>query len=249
MFPYRVDNPRVGPAFATATLIALNALVWVVAQGAGEERTLAASVCDFGLVPARLSGHLAAGSTIALGEGASCTVGSISPWITPLTSMFMHGSWFHILGNMWFLWLFGRNVEDAMGSVRFAYFYLLIGLVAAMGQALADPASALPMVGASGAISGVMGAYIVLFPQVRVHMWIFLGIFATRATVPAWVMLGYWFAMQVIGANVSALQAEGGGVAFTAHASGFVAGALLVLLFRSRGRLARRESLLSPEGD
>ena len=245
MFPYKVDNPRAGPAFGTAGIIALNALVWVGLQGAGDEKQLVSSLCDWGLIAGRLTGHVASGATLALGEGASCTVGSTPAWITPLTSMFMHGGWFHLLGNMWFLWLFGPNIEDAMGSLRYIAFYVLVGLLAAAGQVLSDPSSPLPMVGASGAISGVMGAYLVLFPQVRVHMWIFLAIFITKTTVPAWAMLLYWFALQVIDANVGAVEPAGGGVAFTAHIAGFVSGALLVLLFRDRERLQGRDGLSS----
>jgi membrane associated rhomboid family serine protease len=160
--------------------------------------------------------------------------------------MFAHGGWFHLIGNMWFLWLFGDNVEDVMGHSRYVVFYLLSGLAAAAAQVVAEPGSSLPMVGASGAISGIMGAYVMLFPTVRVHMWVFLGFFMTRAAVPAYVMLGYWFLLQVMGGSLSALQAEGGGVAFMAHVGGFLAGAILVHLFKSRALLAERERLLSP---
>ena len=232
MFPYRVDNPLLGPALVTAVIIALNVLVWITVEGVGSEAQLLASLCNYGLIPAALLGQLAPGAAIALGEGASCTVGSAPPWLTPLTSMFMHGGWFHLVSNMWFLWLFGRNVEDVMGPARYVLFYLLAGLVAAAAQVFADPASPLPMVGASGAISGVMGAYLILFPTVRVHMWLFQGIFAWRLTVPAWVMLGYWFGLQLLGANIGSVEAKGGGVAFAAHVGGFVAGLLLALLLR-----------------
>jgi len=234
MFPYRVDNPRSTPAIATWTIIALNVLVWVFVEGMGDQKALLGNLCNLGLIPARLFGHVLPGSTIDLGEHVSCAVGSAPAWLTVFSSMFMHGGWFHLIGNMWFLWLFGPNVEDVMGAGRYTVFYLLAGLAAAAGQVIADPASTLPMVGASGAISGIMGAYMVLFPTVRVHLWIFLGIFATRVNVPAWVMLGYWFVLQVLGANVSALEAEGGGVAFIAHTAGFIAGALLVLVLRRR---------------
>jgi len=238
MFPYRVDNPRSTPAIATWTIIALNVLVWVFVEGMGNEVILIGQLCNLGLIPARLFGHVLPGSTIDLGEHVSCVVGSAPAWLTVFSSMFMHGGWFHLIGNMWFLWLFGPNVEDAMGSVRYTFFYLFVGLAAAAGQVLADPDSTLPMVGASGAISGIMGAYMILFPTVRVHVWIFLGVFATRVNVPAYAMLGYWLVLQLLGANVSALGAEGGGVAFVAHASGFIAGALLVLMLRRRALVA-----------
>lgn len=241
MFPYRVDNPLMGPAIATAVLVARNVLVWIGVQGMGSEAALVRSLCDFGLIPAALLGQLPPGASVALGDGHSCTVGSVPPWATVLSSMFMHGSWFHLVGNMWFLWLFGRNVEDVMGSARYAIFYLLAGLAAAAAQVLVEPGSSLPMVGASGAISGVMGACLVLFPTVRVHMWLLQGIFTVKVTVPAYVMLLYWFGLQLLGAHVSA---EAGGVAFAAHAGGFVAGALLVTLFKNRDLLARREALL-----
>jgi rhomboid family protein len=245
MFPYRVDNPRLGPAIATLVIMALNLLVWILVEGMGTNATMPNTVCTLGLIPAALVGHLPPGTIIPLGQGISCSLGSIPPWVTPLTSMFMHGGWFHLIGNMWFLWLFGPNVEDVMGHYRYTVFYLLAGLVAAAAQVLVDPKSTLPMVGASGAISGVMGAYVVLFPRVRVHLLIFLGIFITRITVPAYVMLGYWFLLQVLQGSVNALQAQGGGVAFAAHVGGFLIGAVFVNLFKNPALVARREELLS----
>ena len=144
----------------------------------------------------------------------------------------------HIIGNMWFLWIFGNNVEDSMGHVRFALFYVLCGLVAAAGQILSNPDAAVPMVGASGAIGGVMGAYIVLYPRVHVHMLVFLGFFITTFAVPAVFMLGYWFLLQLIG-GVGAIGARGGGTAFWAHVGGFVAGAVLVWIFKNPELLNR----------
>jgi membrane associated rhomboid family serine protease len=152
--------------------------------------------------------------------------------------MFLHGGWFHLIGNMWFLWIFGNNVEDSMGHARFLVFYLLCGLAAAAVQTATDPQSVIPMVGASGAIGGVMGAYVLLYPRVHVHMLIFLGFFVTTIAVPAIFMLGYWFAVQLLSGWTS-IGAEGGGVAFWAHVGGFVAGALLVLLFRDPRLLER----------
>jgi len=245
MFPYRVDNPLLGPAFVTAAFVALNCLVWVAVEGMGGETTLLPALCNYGLIPAGLLGALSPGVTITFGEGVSCTVGAVPAWITVFSSMFMHGGWFHLLSNMWFLWLFGRNVEDVMGAGRYASFYLLAGLAAAAAQVVADPASRLPMVGASGAISGIMGAYLVLFPTARVHLWFLQGIFPFRFTVPAYVMLLYWFGLQVLGANVADLGAQGGGVAFVAHIGGFVAGLLLVTPFKSRELLERRAATLS----
>jgi membrane associated rhomboid family serine protease len=144
---------------------------------------------------------------------------------------------------MWFLWLFGNNVEDSMGHVRYLVFYLVSGLAAAAAQTLVNPNSAIPMVGASGAISGVMGAYVVLYPRVRVHMLIFLGFFITRAVVPAYLMLGYWFLLQILGGLPSLGGEDTGGVAVWAHAGGFIAGAVLIQLFKDRELVARHRAL------
>jgi membrane associated rhomboid family serine protease len=154
-------------------------------------------------------------------------------WHTLITSMFLHGGWLHIASNLWFLWIFGNNVEDSMGHVRFALFYLLCGLAAAALQIVSDPDSGVPMVGASGAIGGVMGGYIVLYPRVNVHLLVMLGFYVTTVAVPAFWMLGYWLLMQLLG-GLTSLGAQGGGVAFWAHIGGFAAGTALVLPFRSR---------------
>lgn len=239
MFPIRDDNPQLKPPIATFLIIALNVLAWVFLQGFGVEPSLTTSVCKLGLIPADLMGALSGAVTAPLGPETFCTryTGG-GTWHTLFTSMFMHGGWFHIIGNMWFLWIFGDNVEDSMGSVRFVIFYLLCGLGAAGLQIAADPESAIPMVGASGAIGGVMGAYIVLYPRVHVHMFVFLGFFVTTFAMPAMFMLGYWILVQLIG-GFGSLGASGGGVAFWAHVGGFLAGAVLVLLFRDRELLRR----------
>jgi membrane associated rhomboid family serine protease len=173
-----------------------------------------------------------------IGEGSVCVLGDSGSWHTAVTSMFMHGGWMHIVGNMWFLWIFGNNVEDAMGPWRFVVFYLLCGLAAAAIQVAADPTSTIPMVGASGAIGGVMGAYILLYPRVHVHMLLILVIYVTTIAVPAYLMLGYWFLIQLL-SGVANHGAGGGGVAFWAHVGGFIAGGLLVLLFRDKALLDR----------
>ena len=159
-----------------------------------------------------------------------------NPW-SVVTHMFMHGGWFHIIGNMWFLAIFGDNVEDSMGPVRFLIFYLLCGFAAAFTQMMLAPDSGVPMVGASGAIGGVMGAYVVLFPRAPVHMLVILGFFITRIVVPAFLMLGYWFLMQLAGVAFS--TGSGGGVAFGAHVGGFIAGLVLIFPFRSMDRVRR----------
>jgi len=211
-------------------------------QGMGSGPAVAASVCRLGLIPAELLQTAAAGVSFPMGQGMVCTLTDQPAWYTLLTSMFLHGGWLHLLGNLWFLWVFGNNVEDSMGHVRFVVFYLVCGLLAAAAQVTIAPDSIAPMVGASGAISGVMGAYIVLYPRVRVHMlaWIILPF---RFVMPAWAMLGYWFLLQLVGI-VPMVQAEGGGIAFAAHAGGFLGGMLLILLFRDRDLIARRHQAM-----
>ena len=193
MFPIRDDNPSFLTPYATYTIVALNVLVWVFVQGLGGEPRLSASVCTLGLIPGELLNTVPPGVGLEIGPGAYCTISEGSTWYTAITSMFMHGGWMHIISNMWFLWIFGNNVEDAMGHARFAIFYLLCGLAAAALQVFSDPDSIIPMVGASGAIGGVMGAYILLYPRVHVHMLVFLGFFVTTFAVPAVLMLAYWF--------------------------------------------------------
>ncbi len=237
MIPVGDDNPSVLPPISTGALIALNAAAWVFLQGLGTEAALSRSVCTLGLIPGELLGRLAPGTSFPISPSAACVI-SEPNWITPITSMFLHGGWLHILGNMWFLWIFGNNVEDAMGHARFVVFYLLSGLAAAALQVIFDPSSGVPMVGASGAIGGVMGAYVVLYPRVHVHMMVMLGFYVSRVAMPAMVMLGYWFLLQLFGGFVS-LGGSGGGVAFWAHVGGFAAGALLVLLFRKPNLVQR----------
>ncbi len=240
MLPYRDDNPTILTPYVTVALIAANIAIWIVVQGMGDPARLAQTVCELGLIPGDLLHRLPPGYAFPVGEGASCVVTAGTSWYTLFTSMFLHGGWIHLLGNMWFLWLFGNNIEDVMGHTRFVIFYLACGLAAALAQVFIDPMSAVPMVGASGAIGGIMGAYVVLYPRVRVHtiMWLVL-IF--RLTLPAWVMLGYWFLLQVLGAGVDPV----GGVAVWAHIGGFVAGGLLITVFRNPALQERRERLLA----
>jgi membrane associated rhomboid family serine protease len=231
MFPYKDDNPTELTPYVTVGLIALNVLVWVVVQGMGAPQPLAHSVCTLGLIPGELLRTVPPHTVVRLGEGLACATTSHPAYATVLTSMFLHGGWFHLIGNMWFLWIFGNNIEDAMGHGRFVVFYLLCGLAAAATQVAASAHSAIPMIGASGAISGVLGAYLVLFPRVRVHTLIFLGIFVTTIALPAYLMLLYWFLLQLLGGLPSLAGVQGGGVAFFAHIGGFVTGALLIRLF------------------
>ena len=239
MFPYKDENPTFTTPVVTIALIAANVAVWVFIQGLGTAPALPNSVCRLGFIPGYLFGGIPPRTEISLGYGVTCSLGSLPAWFTVLTSMFMHGGWMHLVGNVWFLWVFGNNIEDSTGHGRFLVFYLLCGVIAALAQAAADPLSAIPMVGASGAISGVMGGYIVLYPRVRVHMLVFLFVFITRIVVPAYMMLGYWFLLQLL-SSVPRISSEAGGIAFLAHAAGFVAGMVLVLFFRNRALVQRR---------
>jgi membrane associated rhomboid family serine protease len=238
MFPIRDDNPTINTPYATYAIIALNVLVWVLVQGLGAPQALAGSICSLGLIPAELLDLVPVGTRVPVGGNFVCVLGDSASWYTPVTSMFMHGGWMHIIGNMWFMWIFGNNVEDSMGTRRFVVFYLLCGLAAAALQVLANPSSAIPMVGASGAIGGVMGAYVVLFPRVKVHMLIFLIFIVTTVAVPAFFMLGYWILIQFI-QGVTSYGNDGGGVAFWAHIGGFVAGAVLIFVFKDSKLLKR----------
>ena len=237
MFPYRDENETQRTPYITLAFIALNVLVWLVVQGAGAVVPLARSVCELGLIPGELTGTVSPGTRFPIGDGLFCLTDP-GPQVSHLiTSMFLHGSWMHLLGNMWFLWLFGNNVEDAMGRPRFVVFYLACGLVAALAQVVTNPASAVPMVGASGAISGVMGGYLVLFPHVRVFALVWLGFLVTSVALPAWLMLVYWFALQFV-SGLAVFGGDVGGVAFGAHVGGFVVGLILVKLFARADYLA-----------
>ena len=229
MIPYRDENETQRRSIVTATLIGLNLLAWMVVQGAGADFPLAKSVCELGLIPGELTASLPVGTRFPMGRGLACLTDPGRQFSHLITSMFLHGSWMHLLGNMWFLWLFGNNIEDSMGRLRFVAFYLITGLAAAFGQIVTNPASIIPMVGASGAISGVMGAYLILYPRVRVYVLVPIFIFFTSIALPAWMMLGYWFFIQLASGLIA--SGEVGGVAFWAHVGGFVAGVVLIKPF------------------
>ena len=236
MFPIGDDNPTLRPPVATRALLVLLASAWMVWQGGGfDATTLATTVCNWGMVPGELTGQSPVGTAVPIGPGLACVVDE-EPLnvLTPFTSMFLHGSWGHVLGNCLFLWVFGDNVEDVTGRRKFVIFYLLCGLAAAAAQAAVAPASPAPMVGASGAISGVLGGYLLLFPRVRVKLLVILIIFVTVIHVPAWVMLLYWFGLQLLSGlpelSPSAPDVSSG-VAFWAHVGGFVAGMVLIRFF------------------
>ena len=251
MIPISDDNPTVRPSVMTWLLLAALAAVWVVVQGAGLDERLARSVCNLGMVPGELTRLAPLGSGVPLTEDLSCVVDAeaLNRW-TPLLSMFLHGGWGHLLGNALFLWVFGNNVEDVMGSGRFLVFYLVCGLVAAAAHVAVDPRSIVPTVGASGAISGVMGAYLMLFPRVRVRMLFIFGIFFKVIPIPAWAVLLWWFAIQVLSGlpQAAGLGDMTGGVAVWAHVGGFVAGVALIGIFRSPSLVAARRAILLRRG-
>ena len=216
----------------TYLLIAVNVAVWILVEGGGfDQQLLAAKVCDLGMVPGELT-HLAPlGQSVPIGPGMTCNVDNdpINS-LTPLISMFLHGGWLHLIGNMLYLAVFGRNVEDAMGRFRFLVFYLVCGLVAAATHIALNASSPVPTVGASGAISGVLGAFLVLYPTTTVRMFVFIFVVRIRA----WLVLLYWFALQALSAvsQLNQLQPDvSGGVAVWAHVGGFLAGVLLARPF------------------
>ncbi|MGQ0732316.1 MAG: rhomboid family intramembrane serine protease [Acidobacteriota bacterium] len=232
MIPYHDENATQRPAYVTVGIIALCVASWLFLQGAGGTLALARSVCNLGLIPGELTGLLQAGVGFPMGDGLVCLTDPGRQYTNVFTSMFLHGGWMHLIGNMWFLWLFGNNIEDSMSRPRFVVFYLTCGIAAALAQVAVSPASIVPMVGASGAISGVMGGYLVLYPRVRVFTLVPLGFFITTIALPAWAMLVYWMVIQTLG-GLSQIGADssGGGVAFLAHVGGFLAGVVLIKAF------------------
>ena len=211
MIPLRDVIPSRTTPYITITIIALNAVAWTFEILLPHD-ALNEFLTIYGVVPADFS------------------------YPTLVTSMFLHGGWMHVIGNMWYLWIFGDNVEDRVGHGRFMVFYLLCGIAAALGQVVVDPNSTLPTIGASGAIAGVMGASFVLYPRSRVLTLIPLIVLMPIVEVPAIVLLGLWFLMQLFNAGTIAMttSSRGGGVAFAAHVIGFVAGAGGVFIFRKR---------------
>lgn len=235
MFPIRDENPTFHTSFATFAIIATNIAVWIFVQRLGTNPYLVESVRRLGVIPKEILGMVRPGTRVPIESGVICVLDGNPNWITVITSMFVHGGWFHLIGNMWFLAVFGDNVEDAMGSIRFIVFYLLCGIAAVAAQMMSNPSGLVPMVGASGAIGGVMGAYCMLFPRAPVHMIVFFGFFLSRVVVPAFFMLGYWFLLQLL---AGVFAAGSGGVAFWAHIGGFVAGVVLVKIFCNPQRVA-----------
>src|SRR2546427_3946369 len=212
MIPLRDVIPSRTTPYITVTIILLNAVAWLV-EISLPQNDLNQFLYVYGVVPAQFT------------------------WTTLITSMFLHGGWMHVIGNMWYLWIFGDNVEDRLGHGWFIIFYLTCGIIAAFGQIVVDPTSTLPTIGASGAIAGVMGAYFVLYPRSRVLTLIPLIIFWEIVELPAIFLLGFWFLMQLFSAGAIAVTSSshgGGGVAFAAHVAGFLSGVGGVFVFRKR---------------
>jgi membrane associated rhomboid family serine protease len=212
-------------------------VVWLYVQGMGiHADVLGESVCRWGAFPAAIAGRAGDYAGVDLGPGLpTCHFGPV-PQLGLLTSMFLHGSWLHLIANMWFLWLFGDNLEDSMGHGRFVGFYVLTGLLAAGAHVYSAPDSMVPMVGASGAISGLMGGYLLLYPRARIQTLFILIIIPRIIPVPAWFVLILWFGLQLLAGWNDPLAT--GGVAIWAHVGGFVAGVLLVKLFEDRALVA-----------
>jgi membrane associated rhomboid family serine protease len=223
MIPLHDDNPTTITPVLTIGIIVLASLVFLWQQTLPEQAAIIA-VYSYGVVPAVLFDNAELPAQMA----------RIPPELSIVTSMFMHGGWMHIIGNMLYLWIFGNNIEDRLGHVRFALFYLLAGTAAALAQSLVDTRSEVPMIGASGAIAGVLGAYMVLFPRAHVLVLVPLGFFTQLMRLPAMLVLGFWFVLQFLQGGLMAPGAEGG-VAYWAHIGGFVAGIVLIFLLGGGG--------------
>jgi len=219
VLPIRDFIPTRRLAVVTIGIIVLNVIVFLYELLAEASGSLDQTFYTMGMVPFEVTHSF--GPAVALSF---------------ITAMFLHGGFMHIFGNMLYLWIFGNNVEDSMGRLRFLVFYLMTGIIASIAQVLTGPNSRIPTVGASGAIAGVLGAYIVLFPTARVQTLLFLGYFARAAQLPALVVLGFWFVLQLFNGLLAFGVAHMGGVAWFAHIGGFVSGLLLVRLFTLRRR-------------
>ena len=228
MIPVRDDQPRFSTPYVTYFLIGLNLLIFLF-EATLTPHNFKVLLFQLGMIPANITGLLSG----THGPGLTAA------FLPTLTSMFLHGSWMHVIGNMWFLWIFGDNIEDYLGHFKYLLFYLLSGLGAAFAQVILNPHSIVPTVGASGAIAGVLGAYFLLYPRAKVLIWfpIFFLFY-----LPAWVTLGYWFAMQFVSGAATSIanySETSGGVAFWAHVGGFLVGIILIKIFPERPRRYR----------
>ena len=231
LIPLSDDNTgRRGTPYIVYTFIAINLVVFIIQFLQGDKFTLSYAAVPYEII----------NNTDLVGQrGGNLHMPGPSPiWLTLFTSMFMHNGFMHIAGNMLFLWVFGDNIEDNFGSIKFIIFYVLCGLIASFSHILIEPQSVIPTLGASGAIAGVLGAYLVMFPKNRVHSLLPLFIIWTTVNLPAWVMIGLWFVLQffsqIASITSNTAQTRGGGVAYMAHIGGFIAGAILVFLFRTK---------------
>jgi membrane associated rhomboid family serine protease len=220
MIPLRDTQPSYTTPYITGGLIVLNALIFLF-EISMDEFTLNEFISVFGIVPARLN------------------------YFTMFTSMFLHGGWMHLIGNMWFLWIYGDNIEDILGKGKYIVFYLLCGLAAGLVHVLVNPESRVPTIGASGAIAGVMGAYMAKFPHSRVLTLVPIFVFIQMIEIPAVFILAYWFLLQIFSGvgQIGYSNVSGGGVAWFAHIGGFAAGYLLIRLMPTRERFGRRSDL------
>ncbi len=216
MIPYKDDNPIHIVPFSTILIISLNMLVFIMQLLSGEDsRNI---VYSYGAIPHNILSFQ--------------SNQPIPPVLTIFTSMFMHGGPFHLALNMLYFWIFGNNIEERLGHVRFILFYLFCGVAAAFTHILLSPGSTIPMIGASGAVAGMLGAYILLFPATKVHTLIFLGFYITVVKIPALIVIGFWAIIQVVSGLLSQGTAEQGGIAFFAHVGGFVAGLFTIKLWQ-----------------
>lgn len=232
MIPLKDDTPRFSTPYVTYFLIALNTVIFLYELLGFGPHARNQFLFQFGMVPARISGLLSGVPHVSAGTAL----------LPILTSMFLHASWLHLIGNMWVLWIFGDNIEDYLGHFPYIVFYLVCGLAAAVTHTLLNAGSVMPTVGASGAIAGIMGAYFVLYPRAKVLTLVPLIVFFTFWWLPAWIVLGYWFAIQFFSGAATAVAVSSrtaGGIAFWAHVGGFVAGIVLIKLFPARVRRLR----------
>ena len=221
MIPLRDDNPTVLWPTVTVTLILANAAVFLYELSL-DPRVLSAFIDHMGLVPASI---------------LQAPIPRAGGYLTVFSSMFLHGGWMHLIGNMLYLWIFGNNIEDSMGHLRFIVFYLAVGVASALTHLAFNPDSTIPTIGASGAVSGVLGAYLVLFPHARIKTLIFLfGPFFRIFYLPAWALLFFWIGLQLLHQALGPPDPMTGGVAYAAHIGGFVAGLALIPLFRKYRR-------------
>jgi membrane associated rhomboid family serine protease len=222
MFPLRDDNPTTITPIVTWALIAVNAIVFLYQLSLGPNGSQL-FVFQYGAIPAVVTGA----------QNLPRNIATVPPFLSIFTSMFLHGGWMHLIGNMWFLWIFGNNIEEAMGGLRYFVFYVICGFFASAAHIMSNAGSTIPSIGASGAIAGVLGAYLMLYPRAKVLTLVFVFFFIRLLWIPAGFVLVIWFIIQLLSGSMTGYQ-SGGGVAFWAHVGGFIAGIALVGLFKKK---------------